>query len=52
MLTQIQVEGPSNEGTVHVHMIKPLDESSFQYRLLALDVRGEFALSIYVVVRC
>jgi import inner membrane translocase subunit TIM21 len=43
MLTRnIQVEGPLNEGIVHVHMIKPLDEPNFQYRLLAVDVKGMF----------
>ncbi|OKL61955.1 Mitochondrial import inner membrane translocase subunit tim21 [Talaromyces atroroseus] len=40
MYMNFHVEGSLNEGTVHVHMIKPVDESSFQYRLLALDVRG------------
>jgi len=40
MRMNFHVAGPLNEGTVHVHMIKPLDEASFQYRLLALEVKG------------
>ena len=27
---------------MHVHMVKPLDEPNFQYRLLAVDVKGMF----------
>ncbi|KAJ5765064.1 L-galactonate dehydratase [Penicillium odoratum] len=34
------VEGPLNSGIVHVHMIKPLDKSEWEYQLLALDVKG------------
>ncbi|GAM40224.1 hypothetical protein TCE0_038f12404 [Talaromyces pinophilus] len=40
MRINFHVEGPLNEGIVHVHMIKPLDEPNFQYRLLAVDVKG------------
>ncbi|KAB8270672.1 hypothetical protein BDV24DRAFT_88300 [Aspergillus arachidicola] len=34
------VEGPRNQGVVHVHMIKPLDKNEWEYQLLALDVKG------------
>lgn len=35
-----QVEGPLNSGVVFVHMIKPADKYEWEYRLLALDVKG------------
>ncbi|CRG91414.1 Mitochondrial import inner membrane translocase subunit tim21 [Talaromyces islandicus] len=35
------VEGSLNRGVVHVHMIKPVDDHQFHYRLLALDVKGQ-----------
>ncbi|KAJ5711459.1 L-galactonate dehydratase [Penicillium malachiteum] len=34
------VEGPLNSGIVFVHLIKPLDQSEWEYQLLALDVKG------------
>ncbi|KAJ5172544.1 TIM21-domain-containing protein [Penicillium capsulatum] len=40
MRMNFHVEGPRSSGTVHVHMIKPLDENSWEYQLLALDVPG------------
>lgn len=40
MRMNFHVAGPLNEGTVHVHMVKPPEEANFQYRLLALDVKG------------
>ncbi|KAH8690767.1 TIM21-domain-containing protein [Talaromyces proteolyticus] len=40
MRIHFNVEGPLNRGVVHVHMIKPVDEHQYHYRLLALDVQG------------
>ncbi|KAJ6032222.1 L-galactonate dehydratase [Penicillium herquei] len=34
------VEGPLNSGIVFVHLIKPVDQSEWEYQLLALDVKG------------
>jgi len=34
------VEGPLNSGVVVLHMVKPQDQTEFQYRTLALDVKG------------
>lgn len=35
-----QVAGPRNEGVVFVHMVKPSDTNEWEYRLLALEVKG------------
>ncbi|KAE8374584.1 TIM21-domain-containing protein [Aspergillus bertholletiae] len=40
MRMNFHVEGPRNQGVVHVHMIKPLDKNEWEYQLLALDVKG------------
>ncbi|KAG7131706.1 Mitochondrial import inner membrane translocase subunit TIM21 like protein [Verticillium longisporum] len=34
------VEGPLNTGHVHIHMIRPAGQSSYDYKYLYLDVRG------------
>ncbi|BCS18295.1 protein tim21 [Aspergillus puulaauensis] len=34
------VAGPRNEGVVFVHMVKPSDTNEWEYRLLALEVKG------------
>ncbi|KAL4807240.1 TIM21-domain-containing protein [Aspergillus unguis] len=34
------VSGPRNSGTVFVHMVKPPNEHQWEYRLLALEVKG------------
>lgn len=34
------VEGPLNSGVVYLHMVKPHEVNEWQYRLLALDVKG------------
>ncbi|GAB1200046.1 mitochondrial import inner membrane translocase subunit tim21 [Aspergillus pseudonomiae] len=41
MRMNFHVEGPRNQGIVHVHMIKPLDKNEWEYQLLALDVKGK-----------
>jgi import inner membrane translocase subunit TIM21 len=34
------VSGPRNSGVVFVHMVKAADKNEWEYRLLALDVKG------------
>ncbi|KAL1982716.1 hypothetical protein VTN96DRAFT_967 [Rasamsonia emersonii] len=37
---RFHVEGPLNSGTVILHMVRPQDQNEYQYRILALDVKG------------
>ena len=45
MRMNFHVSGPRNSGTVFVHMVKPTDASEWEYRLLALEVKGLSTLS-------
>ncbi|KAL4794734.1 TIM21-domain-containing protein [Aspergillus venezuelensis] len=40
MRMNFHVVGPRNEGIVFVHMVKPPDSYEWEYRLLALEVKG------------
>ncbi|KAL4910370.1 hypothetical protein BDW74DRAFT_144963 [Aspergillus multicolor] len=40
MRMNFHVAGPRNSGTVFVHMVKPTDTNEWEYRLLALEVKG------------
>ncbi|CBF70319.1 protein tim21 [Aspergillus nidulans FGSC A4] len=40
MRMNFHVSGPRNSGTVFVHMVKPTDANEWEYRLLALEVKG------------
>ncbi|KAL3439669.1 TIM21-domain-containing protein [Aspergillus tetrazonus] len=40
MRMNFHVSGPRNSGTVFVHMVKPTNASEWEYRLLALEVKG------------
>lgn len=40
MLTALQVEGPLDYGVVNVHLVKRPGQDEFEYKYLALDVKG------------
>ncbi|KAI9857084.1 MAG: mitochondrial import inner membrane translocase subunit tim21 [Vezdaea acicularis] len=40
MQMRFNVEGPLNSGVVHVHLVKRVGEGEFNYKQLALDVKG------------
>ncbi len=40
LLTSFQVEGPLNTGVVNLHMVKRPGQDGFEYKYLALDVKG------------
>lgn len=35
------VEGPLNQGVVHVHMTKKPSQDEYEYKTLAVDVKGK-----------
>ncbi|KAI9876979.1 MAG: mitochondrial import inner membrane translocase subunit tim21 [Pleopsidium flavum] len=40
LIMHFNVEGPLNTGVVNLHMIKQPNHSDFEYKYLALDVKG------------
>ncbi|KAI9888120.1 MAG: hypothetical protein M1823_000055 [Watsoniomyces obsoletus] len=40
LLMHFHVEGPLNKGVVQLHMVKPPNQKSLEYKYLALDVKG------------
>ena len=44
------VEGPLNSGVVNLHMTKKSSQDEYEYKFLALDVKGEcsFRFTLYL----
>ncbi|KAF2801365.1 TIM21-domain-containing protein [Mytilinidion resinicola] len=38
------VEGPKNQGVVNIHMTKRPSQNEYEYKVLAVDVKGEWTL--------
>ncbi|KAK1836904.1 TIM21-domain-containing protein [Podospora conica] len=40
LVIKFNVQGPRTPGEVHMHLVKPVDKSDFEYKYLFLEVKG------------